>query len=68
MRLASALRGIAVRSALLPAWSGSRDVSAVSVPVLLDVLWCPGYSVGLLKKLGELVRLHVCEAHEDELW
>ena len=34
---------------------------------LLNVPWYPGYSIGLLKKLGELIRLHLCEAHEDEL-
>jgi hypothetical protein len=35
--------------------------------VLLDVLGSAGYPIGLLKELGELVRLHLLKAHQDEL-
>ena len=36
-------------------------------PGLLDALGNAGYPIGLLKELGEFVRLHLLEAHEDEL-
>jgi len=42
-------------------------LSAAQTSGLLDAPACPGYPVGLLKELGELVRLHLCEAHKDEL-
>ena len=56
------------KSALATIWDKPRGgCEPRKAPGLLDVLGNAGYPIGLLKDVGELVRLHLMEAHEDEM-